>query len=595
MEAKKTSVTGKAFDLKLLRRVFTYVKPYRKIFILSVFTTVVFAFISPVRPLLVQYTFDRYIISSNSSMLLYMTLILLTLLFFESILQFLDSYISNWLGQSIIKDLRVDLYKHIIRLRLTYFDHTPVGTLVTRSVSDIETIADVFSEGLIVISGDILKLMVVIGVMFYTDVTLTLISLSTIPVLLIATYIFKNAIKSAFQDVRTQVARLNAFVQEHITGMNIVQVFNREDMELEKFKQINAEHRDAHIRSIWHYSVFFPVVEILSSISLGLLIWWGGKGIVSETVTIGQVIAFIMYINMLFRPIRQLADRFNTLQMGMVGSERVFRVLDTKEPIENNGKRLAENIKGEIEFKNVWFAYNGEDWVLKDISFKVNAGETLALVGATGSGKSSVISLLNRFYEYNRGEILIDGINIRDYELHALRKSIAVVLQDVFLFSDTLSNNISLSDKSITKEKITEAAKAVGVHDFIQQLPGGYDYNAMERGSMLSAGQRQLIAFIRAYVHEPRILVLDEATSSIDTESEQLIQKATVNITRNRTSVIIAHRLATIQNATRILVLDHGKIAETGTHQELVAKNGQYKNRLMASQYAQQYRTTPLA
>lgn len=513
-------------------------------------------------------------------MLLLTSLALVGLLVIEALLQFADSYFSSWVGQSVVKDIRTNLFGHISKLRLKYFDNTPIGTLVTRVVSDIETIGDIFSEGLIVIIGDLLKLVVIIVVMFITNVKLTLISLSTIPVLLVATYIFKNAIKAAFQDVRTQVARLNTFVQEHITGMSIVQVFNREEVEFKKFKEINAMHRDANIRSVWHYSVFFPVVEILSSVSMGLLVWWGSKGVLKGTSTLGELIAFIMYINMLFRPMRMLADRFNTLQMGMVSSERVFKVFDTRTFIDDKGLHGANNINGEVEFKDVWFSYETEaekNWVLKGVSFKALKGETIALVGATGAGKTSVISLLNRFYEYNKGSICIDGLNIRDFKLSSLRNNIGLVQQDVFLFSDTIANNISLYNTSITHDQIVDAAKAVGAHDFIIQLPGAYNFNVMERGAMLSVGQRQLIAFIRAYVFNPKILVLDEATSSVDTESEHLIQKATDKLIANRTSIIIAHRLATIQKANRILVFDHGQIIESGTHTQLLQLNGQYK------------------
>jgi len=574
------SVTGKAFDLSLFRRIFSYVKPYRKTFTLSICTTITLAAVAPVSPWLTQYMFDHYVVKPNPGMLLNATIILVVLLVFQGLLQFADSYLSSKIGQTIVKDIRVGLFKHISQLRLKYFDNTPIGTLVTRVVSDIETIGDIFSEGLIVITGDILKLIVIVIVMFATNVKLTLISLATIPVLLVATYIFKNAVKAAFQDVRTQVARLNAFVQEHITGMNIVQIFNREDAEYKKFEEINEKHRDANIRSIWHYSVFFPVVEILSSVSLGLLVWWGGKGVIEGTATLGELIAFIMYINLLFRPIRMLADRFNTLQMGMVSSERVFRVLDTTEFIENKGTLGMTSVNGNVAFKNVCFSYDDEpvkNWILKGISFEVNKGETIALVGATGAGKTSIINLLNRLYEYNKGEISIDGSDIRNYELHSLRENIGLVLQDVFLFSDTIANNISMYDSSITREQMIEAAKAVGAHEFILKLPGNYDYNVMERGAMLSVGQRQLIAFIRAYVFNPKILILDEATSSIDTESEHLIQKATDKLIANRTSIIIAHRLATIQKANKILVLDHGQIIESGTHQELLKLNAQYK------------------
>lgn len=576
-EQKKKSITGKAVDALLLKRVFSYIKPYRKNFALAVCTTITLAALSPIRPYLIQYTFDHYVAAANSSMLLYMTIILIVLLILEAFFQFADSFLTNQLGQNIIKDLRVQLYKHIISLRLKYYDNTPIGTLVTRAVSDIEVIADIFSEGLIVIIGDLLKITVILAVMLFLNFKLTLIILSPIPFLFIATYIFKKSVQASFQDVRTQVARLNAFVQEHITGMYVVQIFNREKAEMKHFNDINAKHRDANIRSILAYSIFFPVVEILSSVSLGLLVWWGGNGILKGTATVGELVSFIMYINMLFRPIRQLADRFNTLQMGMVSSERVFKVLDTKEFIENKGRVDAEKINGNIEFKNVWFAYNNEDWILKNISFSVKQGETIALVGATGAGKSSIINLSNRFYEYNKGLISIDGIDIRDYELTSLRKNIGVVLQDVFLFSDTLANNISLNDPAISRERIIEAAKIVGAHDFISKLPNDYDYNAMERGGMLSVGQRQLISFIRAYVYNPKILVLDEATSSIDTESEKLIQKATELLTKNRTSIIIAHRLATIQKADKIIVMGNGEIIEMGNHQELLKQNGQYK------------------
>lgn len=588
MAKEKKISSAKAVDWPVIKRIFAYIKPYRANFSLAVFTTISLAFLSPVRPYLVQYTFDNFVALPNAPMLLYMTIALIALLFLEAAFQFFDSYLTNRLGQNIIRDLRIQLYKHIVNIRLKYYDNTPIGTLVTRAVSDIETIADIFSEGLIVIIGDLLKISVILVVMLVLNVKLTLIILIPIPFLLVATYFFKQAVQASFQDVRTQVARLNAFVQEHITGMNVVQVFNREKTEQNNFEKINARHRDANIRSILAYSIFFPVVEILSSVSLGLIIWWGGKGILNQTTSVGELVSFIMYTNMLFRPIRQLADRFNTLQMGMVSSERVFKVLDTNEIILNKGIQLAENIKGNIEFKDVWFSYTNDGaWILKNISFSVKQGETIALVGATGAGKSSVINLLNRFYEYDKGVIGIDTINIRDYELGSLRKNIGVVLQDVFLFSDTLANNISLNNPDITREQIIEAAKIVGAHDFITQLPNGYDYNAMERGAMLSVGQRQLISFIRVYVYNPKILVLDEATSSIDTESEQLIQNAIELLTKNRTSIIIAHRLATIQKADKIIVMDKGEIIESGNHQELLKQNGHYK-RLFELQFKEE-------
>ncbi len=581
------SLSGRAFDFKLFLRILSYTKPYRSLFFGTLGLTILIALISPIRPWLVQFTLDHYILKPDAHRLLQITLVMFALLILEAVLQFFDTYLANLLGQCVIKDMRVQLYKHLLNFKLTYFDNTAIGTLVTRAISDIQTIADVFSQGFLEILGDVLKLLVIITVMFVSDWRLTLISLSTIPVLLFATYIFKNAIKSAFQQVRTQVARLNAFVQEHISGMSIVQIFNREEAEYKKFVNINAAHRAANIKSIWHYSVFFPVVEILSSISIGLLIWIGAKEVLNDKFTIGSIIAFIMYINLLFRPIRQLADRFNTLQMGIVSSERVFKILDTQEVIDNNGQITADHIAGNIEFRKVDFAYQNDTYVLKKISFQVNQGETLALVGATGSGKSSIINLLNRFYEYNSGEILIDGNSIRAYELGSLRQNIGVVLQDVFLFSDSIANNITLNNPSITIEQIEFAAKQVGADNFIKSFPNGYQHIVMERGATLSVGQRQLISFIRAYVYDPKILILDEATSSIDTESELLIQKATEILTQNRTSIIIAHRLSTIQKADRILVLDHGEIIESGTHAELIALNGQYK-KLLELQFSEQ-------
>jgi len=572
-----STISGKAFDFPILKRIYSYTLPYKRAFYFSVFLTLLLTMLSPLRPILVQYTIDNYVVIPDYDGLLYLTLLMIGLLLFHTLVQYAHTYLTNWLGLAVVKDLRVALYRHIINLRLKFFDRTPIGILITRSVSDLENIADIFAEGLITIIGDLLTLFVIVVFMFFIDWRLTLISLSTIPVLMYATRIFQQGIKVAFQEVRTQVAHLNTFVQEHITGMYIVQIFNRQEEEMKKFGEINRLHAKAHIKSVWYYSIFFPVVELLSSASIGLLVWYGAREVIGGTVTIGNVIAFVMYINLLFRPIRELADKFNTLQMGMVSSERVFKVLDTKEEIRNEGKVVPSKINGSVEFRNVWFAYNKENWVLKNASFRIDPGKSLALVGATGAGKSSVINLVNRFYEYNQGEILVDGINIRDYELHALRRNIAVVMQDVFLFSDTIANNISLNDPSISRQQVVEAAKAVGAHRFIERLPGGYDFNVMERGAMLSVGQRQLISFIRAYVFNPKILILDEATSSIDSESEMLIQEATRKLTQNRTSIVIAHRLSTIQNADSILVLDHGEIKEEGTHQALLGINGYYK------------------
>jgi len=471
-----------------------------------------------------------------------------------------------------------------LSLKLSYFDHTPIGTLVTRSVSDLETIADIFSEGLLVIIGDILQIAVLVSVMLYVDWRLTLISLSTIPFLLLATYVFKEKTKVAFQEVRTEVAKLNTFLQEHISGMKIIQLFHREKQEQANFKAINLRHREAHVKSVWYYSIFFPVVELMSATSIGILVWYGSKEVMQDAVSLGVIVSFIMYLNMLFRPIRELADKFNTLQMGMVSAERIFKVLDTDLKTKNEGLLQPEKLNGAIAFQSVSFAYNEENYVLKNISFDLPAGSTLALVGATGAGKSSIINLLNRFYDINSGSITLDGINIESYELSFLRSSIATILQDVFLFSDTIHENITLKNNTISRAQVIAAAKEVGAHDFIMQLPGNYDYNVMERGATLSVGQGQLISFIRALVYNPKILVLDEATSSVDTETELLIQTAIKKLMVGRTSIIIAHRLSTIQHADKILVIDKGEIAEMGNHQELLQMGGIY-SKLVALQF----------
>ena len=570
-------IVGKTFDFALFKRVMNYISPYSFVFFSTSIFAVFLAFLSPARPILIQYVFDNFILIPDEEQLLKFTIILVGLLCVETLVQFFYTYWANFLGQSVIKDIRMELYNKILRFKQKYFDANPIGALVTRVVSDIETIADIFSQGLLVIFGDILKLIVVIVVMFATDWRLTLFCLASIPLLLIATYWFKKSIKSAFQEVRRQVSLLNSFVQEHIVGISVVQLFNMQEVEYEKFEKINQQHSRAHIKSIWYYSIFFPIVEVLSAVSIGLLIWWGGIEAASGgDVTLGELIAFILYTHMLFRPIRQLADRFNVLQMGMVASERVFKVLDTDSTIQNRGKIVLDNPIGHIEFKNVWFAYNAEDWVLKNVSFKVEAGETIALVGATGAGKSTVVNLLTRNYDLNKGEIFIDGINYLNYDLDSLRKSMPVVLQDIFLFSDTIENNISLY-RNISSEKIIEAAKELEIHDFINQLPDTYQYNVKERGVMLSLGQRQLLSFLRAYVGNPKILVLDEATSNIDSESEMLIQKSIQKITKNRTSIVIAHRLATIQKANKILLFEKGELIEMGSHKELLQLDQSYK------------------
>lgn len=571
------AVTGEVYNKGLLKRIFQYVKPYRAVFVLSVILTVLLAAISPVRPFLIGYTLDNFILKGDYNGLVTMTLLMILMLVLQTIIQYSQTLLTNTLGQSVIRDLRINVFNHITKLRLKYFDKTPIGQLITRTVSDLETIADIFSEGLISMIGDSLQVVVIVGVMLAIDWKLTLVVLIPVPLLIIATRKFQKSIKAAFQEVRTEVANLNTFLQEHISGVSIVQYFARERQEYKKFYNINKRYRDANIRSNWYYSIFFPIVELISAMSLALLIWYGGKSIFSSSITPGVINQFIMYLAMVYTPIRQLADKFNTLQMGMVGAERVFKVLDTDEKTIDNGTIEPAKLEGNIEFKNVWFAYNEENYVLKNLTFNVKAGETVALVGATGAGKSSTINILNRFYEVKKGEITVDGIHIKDFKLDYLRSNIATVLQDVFLFSDTILNNITLNNPQITIAEVVNAAKKVGAHDFIERLPGGYQYNVMERGSTLSAGQAQLISFIRALVHNPAILVLDEATSSVDTETELLIQKAIDNLMDGRTSIVIAHRLSTIQKANQIIVLDKGEIKEKGTHQQLLKLNGYYK------------------
>jgi len=571
------SKTGEALDLDILKRVLSYARPYRRVFWLTVVLTLVLASLAPLRPWLTQVALDRHVAHNDMPGLLRMTGLLCVILVVQSAVQFYHHLLINRLGQDVVRDLRVALYAHLLGFPVRYFDRTPIGTLVTREVSDMETVADIFAEGLIIIIGDIIQLAVIVGVMFYADWRLALISLSTIPLLVGATVVFKNKIKATFSEVRTQVARLNSFVQERITGMRIVQLFNREREEMRRFEGINRKHRGANVRSVWYYSIFFPVVEILSALSIGLLVWWGAYGVIRETVSFGMVVAFIMYINLLFRPIRELADKFNTLQMGMVGSGRIFRILDEPHNVDRSGRRSAAAIRGDIEFENVWFAYREEDWVLRDVSFRIPAGTMGALVGSTGAGKTTVINLLNRFYDVNRGRILIDGTDIRTYDLDDLRRQVGTVQQDVFLFSDSIAANVSLNDPAIGMDRIREAAERTGALRFIDALPGRFAFDVRERGGVLSTGQRQLIAFMRVYAADPRILILDEATSSIDSESEEMIISATRVITQDRTSIVIAHRLATVHRADRIFVLDHGQVLESGTHGELMRRNGAYK------------------
>ncbi|MGB3588618.1 MAG: ABC transporter ATP-binding protein [Tunicatimonas sp.] len=568
--------SGDIIDTQVLKRIFQYIQPYIGRFYSLVFLTVLIALLAPAVPFLIQKAIDEYILVDDYQGLINMVILLIGLIVVQGIVQYLHTYLSGWIGQSVVRDIRVKLYRHLLSLRLRFFDRTPIGRLVTRNISDIETLSDIFSQGVAAIIGDILQIVVILGVMFYIDWELTLVSLSTLPLLILSTYVFKEKVKVAFNEVRNAVSNLNSFVQEHITGMSIVQIFSSEQREYERFREINDEHKQAHLRSVMYYSIYFPVAEIIQATGIGLLVWYGARGVLHEEVTIGVLIAFIMYINMFFRPIRQIADRFNTLQLGIVSSSRILNLLDNTEHIDDNGHHTKDHLEGHVQFKNVWFAYNERDYVLKDINFEVKPGETLALVGATGAGKSSIINLLSRFYDIKRGEILIDGVEVKDYDLDVLRRHIGVVLQDVFLFSDTIKKNITLGNTDISHEKVVEAAELVGARKFIERLPGGLDYNVQERGATLSVGQRQLISFVRAMVYNPEIIILDEATSSVDTETEELIQEAITRLMKGRTAIVIAHRLSTIQNADQILVLDHGEIKERGTHDELLTLDGYY-------------------
>tara|TARA_B100001758_G_C18411206_1_gene615848 strand:+ start:1354 stop:3132 length:1779 start_codon:yes stop_codon:yes gene_type:complete len=569
--------TGEILDFELLRRVLLFAKPYRLQFIIGSISAIIISILGPIRPLLINYAVDNYIIIANKEKLFNITILLSFLLLLEGFFQFFYIYLSTWIGQHVIEDLRSKIFRHIVSLRMQYFDNTPIGTLVTRSISDIETIADIFSQGLLVIIAELLKLIVVLCMMFYVDWRLAIIALLTVPILLIATAWFKRNIKLSFQDIRREVANLNTFVQEHIVGMNIVQIFNREDAEYNKFNLINSRHRDAHLRSIFYYAVFFPIVEVLSATSIALIVWYGGENILSaNNITVGELIAFILFIHMMFRPIRQLADRFNILQMGIVGSERIFSVLDTDDIIRDDGNNLLTDIKGEISFNNVHFSYKKDEPVLMGLNFHVKSGNFLAIVGRTGSGKTSIINVLNRFYEIQRGEIYMDKINISDLKLSSLRSHIALIQQEVFLFSDSIFNNVTLYNMNITIEQVIDAAKQIGVHSFIENLPGSYNYVVGERGVTLSAGQRQLIAFLRVYVRNPKIIILDEATSSIDTETEVLLQSALGKLSNNRTTIVIAHRLSTIVKADKILYLEEGRVKEEGKHDELLTNKSDY-------------------
>lgn len=578
--------SGKAFDFKLFRRLLKFTNAYRWTLFFVGFTAIIMSGLSVLQPLLLQEAIDTSIVPKDGNKLLTYVILMVAILFLEVIFQFAFIFYANWLGQNVIKDIRVKLFKLMLSFKMQYYDKNAVGRLTTRAVNDIETISSIFSQGLFMIISDLLKMVVIMGIMLYKSWILSVIIFAILPIILYATRLFQRAMKTAFEDVRNQVANLNSFVQEHITGMKIVQIFTREDTEYEVFKKINEEHKKAWVKTVWYNSIFFPIAEMSSSVAIGLIAWYGGLNAAEGgVITVGLITAFIMLSQMLFRPLRQIADKFNTLQMGMVAANRVFGILDTSSHIADDGTIALGDNNGFIEFKKVHFGYNKDEEVIKGISFVVNPGETVAIVGATGAGKSTIINLLSRFYEINDGEICIDGISVKDYSLSSLRNHIAVVLQDVFLFADSILNNITLNDSSVTEEEVIAAAKEIGVHKFISSLPRGYHYNVKERGAMLSSGQRQLIAFLRAYVSNPSILVLDEATSSIDSYSEEMIQKATEKLTQGRTSIVIAHRLATVKKADKIIVMDAGMIVETGTHKELLKKEDGYYRSLYEVQF----------
>ncbi|WP_196890846.1 ABC transporter ATP-binding protein [Aureivirga marina] len=582
-----SKVTGKAFDAKIFNRLLKYALKYKWQFYISGISAILLSVFAGARSVLIIDSVDDYIAKKDLEGLLFYTVLLLLFLLGEVILQLIFIYIANWLGQNVIKDIRTKLFKHLVYFRTSYFHKNAVGKLVTRVVSDIETIAAFFSQGLFMIVSDILKMAVVAVIMLYQNWKLALITFLVLPILIYATKLFQIAIKSSFQEVRNQVSNLNSFVQERVTGMKIVQLFNREKIEYQKFYEINNKHKKAYIKTVWYYSIFFPISEILTSIAIGLLVWYGGlKAAVDSTITVGEIIGFITMAQMLFRPLRQIADKFNTLQMGMVAGDRIFEVMDTEETQPDSGTKTAPNFRGDIAFENVRFSYIQGEEVLKGVSFDVKAGETIAIVGATGAGKSTIINLINRFYEIDSGKIKVDRTNITEYTMDSLRNQVSVVLQDVFLFSDTIYNNIVLGNKNITLEEVQEAAKEIGIHDFIMSLPKNYHYNVKERGVMLSAGQRQLIAFLRAYLSKPSILILDEATSSIDSHSEKLLQKVTKKVTKNQTSIVIAHRLATIKKASKIIVMDKGNIVEQGSHKELLKNPEGYYKTLYDMQFA---------
>lgn len=578
--------SGKAFDFKMFRRLLAYANKYRFTFYFVGFAAVVMSGLSILQPSLLQQAIDNSIIPQDGDGLMFYIILMIVVLCLDVIFQFAFIFYANWLGQSVIKDMRVKLFKLMLSFQMKYYDKSAVGRLTTRAVNDIETISSIFSQGLFMIISDLLKMLVIMGFMLYQSWRLSLIVFAILPVILYATRVFQKAMKTAFEEVRNQVANLNSFVQERITGMKIVQIFTREDTEYREFQKINEKHKKAWIKTVWYNSIFFPIAEMSSSVAIGLIAWYGGLNAAEGgVITVGIIAMFIQLSQMLFRPLRQIADKFNTLQMGMVAANRVFGILDTESSIQDSGTVEMHRSDGLIEFRDVHFGYNEDEEVIKGISFTVQPGETVAIVGATGAGKSTIINLLSRFYEINGGEIRIDGMSSKEYTLSSLRNQIAVVLQDVFLFADSILNNITLNDPTITEAEVIAAAKEIGVHKFIESLPGGYHYNVKERGTTLSSGQRQLIAFLRAYVSNPEILVLDEATSSVDSYSEEMIQRATDKVTQGRTSIVIAHRLATVKKADKIIVMEAGKIVETGTHRELLQKEDGHYRKLYEVQF----------
>jgi len=591
MDPTSATKSGQVFDWLVLRRLLAYARPYRGAFFGLIFLTVTAAVLGTVRPALIQRMVDVDIANNDWVGLNRSTVWLLGLLLVNTLVSYLQTYYGGWLGQYIVRDIRTDLYQHLLSLKLSFFDRTPIGVLVTRNISDVETLSDVFSEGLAAMVGDILQIVFLMLFMFWTNWQLALVSLSVIPFMLFSTYVFKEKVKVSFQEVRNAVAKLNSFVQEHLTGMNVVQIFNNEEREYRKFEAINQEHTRANIKSVLYYSIYFPVAEVLGAIGVGLLVWYAAQGQIEGTISKGALIAFIMYNSLFFRPIRQIADRFNTLQLGLVSTERLLKLLDSKELVAPSGSMDVPQLQGDVRFDNVWFTYKDAEegqepeWVLRNISFEVKPGQTVAFVGATGAGKTSIINLLSRFYDIQQGHIYVDGADLRDYDLSQLRRQIGVVLQDVFLFAGSIRDNITLGNQTITDAQIWNAAELVGARRFMERLPGGLDYPVMERGATLSVGQRQLISFVRALVYEPRVIVLDEATSSVDSETEEMIQGAIDKLMEGRTALVIAHRLSTIQKADRIIVLDRGEIKETGTHEELLRLGGYYAQ-LYRMQYA---------